>query len=306
MEELGVLKKVPIRNIWAKEPEFSAWLAKDENITLLGKKIGIDILSEETEAGVGDFSADILAKEDGGERLVIIENQYNDTDHDHLGKLITYAAGRNAKILIWIVEKGRDEHRAAVQWLNSNTADDIGVFLVQIEIFVIGDSKPAPSFTVLEAPNDWVKSTRQRAVMCERNQKQAIWWTAFMDFAMEQREFKKYFNRRQGQGRHCLDLPIGSSQYHIVLTAITGKIGAEIYINDNKELFNTFYENKDKIETELGFSMDWQLLPTKKASRIIVTYAGDYTNIEEGKPLFDWYCKKAVLLKQVFPKYAKN
>lgn len=101
---LGILKKVPIRDIWKKEPDFSAQLAEDANLALLGQKVGVEILTEETEAGVGDFSADILAKEDGGERLVIIENQYGDTNHDHLGKLITYAAGRGAKVLIWVVE----------------------------------------------------------------------------------------------------------------------------------------------------------------------------------------------------------
>lgn len=138
MKQLGKLTTVPIRSIWKKEPEFSAWLAEKENISLLGEEIGVEILAEETEAGVGDFSADILAKEDGGERLVIIENQYGNTDHDHLGKLITYAAGRGAKVLVWVVEKPRDEHRAAVQWLNDNTAVDIGVFLVQIEIYAIG------------------------------------------------------------------------------------------------------------------------------------------------------------------------
>ena len=97
MKELGKFTKRPIRDIWKKETEFSAWLAEDENIALLGEEIGVDILTEETEAGIGDFSADILAKEDGGDRLVIIENEYGYTNHDHLGKLITYAAGRGAK-----------------------------------------------------------------------------------------------------------------------------------------------------------------------------------------------------------------
>lgn len=301
MKQLGTLKKVPIREIWKKEPEFSAWLSEDENIKLLGSKIGVDILAEETEAGVGDFSADILAKEDGGDRLVIIENQYGDTNHDHLGKLITYAAGRGAKVLIWVVEDARDEHRAAVQWLNDSTAADIGVFLVQIEILVIGDSQPAPNFTVLEAPNDWVRSTRQNASISERGVKQIAWWNEFMDYAMNQPEFKKYFNRRKGQGQHWLDLPIGSSQYHISLTIKKDCLGTEIY--GNRELLSTFFEHKDEIEKDLGFAMDWQPLPGKKVSRIIVTYPGDFTNIVGDKKYFDWYCEKAIILKKVFPKY---
>ena len=300
---LGVLTKVPIRDIWKKEPDFSAWLAEDANLALLGKKVGVDILTEETEAGVGDFSADILAKEDGGERLVIIENQYGDTNHDHLGKLITYAAGRGAKVLIWVVEDARDEHRAAVQWLNDNTAADIGVFLVQIEIFVIGDSQPAPNFTVLVSPNDWVKSTRQNASASERSKKQAAWWTAFMDYALANPEFKKYFNRRKGQGQHWLDLPIGSSQYHIALTVTQNRLGAEIYISDNKSIFTAFYEHKAEIEKELGFEMDWQPLPEKKACRILVTCPGDFTDLAGDNKYFEWYCNKAITLKKVFPKY---
>ena len=306
MKQLGTLKKVPIREIWKREPDFSAWLSEDDNIALLSQKIGVDILAEETEAGVGDFSADILAKEDGGDRLVIIENQYGDTNHDHLGKLITYAAGRGAKVLIWIIENARDEHRAAVQWLNDNTAADIGVFLVQIEIFVIGDSQPAPSFTVLEAPNDWVRSTRQCAALSERGLKLAAWWTSFMDYALSQPEFKKYFSRRKGQPQHWLALPIGSSQYHIELTVTKDHLGAEIYIHDSKDFFNSLLTHKEEIEKELGFEMDWRFLPDKKASRILVTRPGDFSDIAGDRKYFEWYCEKAVALKKVFPKYANE
>ena len=305
MKQLGKLTTVPIRNIWKKEPEFSSWLAEKENISLLGEEIGVDILAEETEAGVGDFSADILAKEDGGARLVIIENQYGITDHDHLGKLITYAAGRGAKVLVWVVEKPRDEHRAAVQWLNDNTSADIGVFLVQIEIYVIGDSQPAPKFTVLESPNNWIKSTRQNASLSERNMKQASWWTAFLDYAMEQPEFKKQFNRRKPQPQHWFNLPIGSAQCHISLTVTKSQLGTELYFPDNKDFYYSLFQYKSNIESELGFQMDWQELPGKKACRIIVTLPGDFTDLIGSEKYFKWYCEKAIAFKKVFSKYLK-
>jgi hypothetical protein len=192
---LGVLEIVPLRKIWAKEPEFSAWLAEPDNIKQLGNELGIDMLSEETEAGVGDFSADILAQEDGGNRKIIIENQYGETDHKHLGQIITYASGRNAEVLIWVVEKARDEHRAAVQWLNENTASEIGVFLVQICVYRIGNSNPAPKFTVLESPNNWLKTTRRNVpgTVSEGGQKRIDWWNAFMDYAMKRDSFRKLF-----------------------------------------------------------------------------------------------------------------
>ena len=308
MKQLGKLTTVPIRNIWKKEPEFSAWLAEKENISLLGEEIGVEILAEETEAGVGDFSADILAKEDGGERFVIIENQYGNTDHDHLGKLITYAAGRGAKVLVWVVENARDEHRAAVQWLNDNTAADIGVFLVQIEIYVIGDSQPAPKFTVLESPNDWIKSTRQNASLSERKIEQVAWWTAFMDYAMEQPEFKKQFNRRKPQPYQWFSLPIGSAQCHIELSVTKSQLGTELYLPDNKEFYYSLFQHKNEIEKDLGFEMDWQELPGKKASRVIVTFPGNFSKLNElnrNKDFFKWYCEKAIAFKKVFSKYLK-
>ena len=306
MKRLGSLAKKPIRSIWKKEPEFSAWLAEDNNIALLGEAIGVDILAEETEAGVGDFSADILAKEDGGNRLVIIENQFGNTNHDHLGKLITYAAGREAKVLIWVVEDARDEHRAAIQWLNDNTPADIGFFLVQIEIYVIGESLPAPKFTVLESPNDWIKSTRQNTHLSEREVKQGAWWAAFMDYAMDQAGFRKLFNRIATRPQHFLDLPMGTSQCHISLTITKKHLGVELYIPQNKELFNSLSEHKDEIEKALGFKMDWFELQEKKASRIITELPGDFREIVENKEFFNWYCEKAIAVRTVFAPYIKQ
>ena len=306
MKRLGSLAKKPIRSIWKKEPEFSAWLAEDNNIALLGEAIGVDILAEETEAGVGDFSADILAKEDGGNRLVIIENQFGNTNHDHLGKLITYAAGREAKVLIWVVEDARDEHRAAIQWLNDNTPADIGFFLVQIEIYVIGESLPAPKFTVLESPNDWIKSTRQNTHLSEREIKQGAWWAAFMDYAMEQAGFRKLFNRIATRPQHFLDLPMGTSQCHISLTITKKHLGVELYIPQNKELFSSLAEHKNEIEKALGFKMNWYELQEKKASRIITELPGDFREIVENKDYFNWYCEKAIAVRKVFAQYIKQ
>lgn len=306
---LGVLEIVPLRKIWAKEPEFSAWLAEPDNIKQLSNELGIDMLSEETEAGVGDFSADILAQEDGGSRKIIIENQYGETDHKHLGQIITYASGRKAEVLVWVVEKARDEHRAAVQWLNENTASEIGVFLVQIVVYRIGNSNPAPKFTVLESPNNWLKTTRRTTIgtVSEGGQKRIDWWNAFMDYAMRRDSFRKLFNRRKGSPDNWLVLPLGSSKYHISLTAKTNRLlGAEVYIPDDKELYQHFFSAKDAIEKELGFQMDWQPLPGKSAARIEITRTGDFTDIENAAENFQWYCEKAEAFKRIFPKYIKR
>ena len=306
-QKLGQLERVDLRSIWKLEPDFSKWLSEQENLDKLGDAIGVEMLPEETEAPVGSFSADILAQEDGGDRKIIIENQYGCTNHDHLGKIITYASGRSAQILVWIVEDARDEHRAAIQWLNENMCEGIGIFLVKLDVYRIGDSEPAPMFTILEQPNNWVKQTHSNGKLTITKQNQQVFWQAFQDYAFEKRQdYKIKFNRRQSPPQHWLDLPIGSSKYHISLTVSSKspkRVGVAIYIHKDKELFETFADNKEAIEHELGFSLDWNPLPNKQAARIIVTNKMDFEDKKCQQSIFDWLCDKAVAFKEVFPKY---
>lgn len=113
MVTMGKLEEISdLRTVWPHEAlDFTPWLSQDENITLLGDAVGLDITVEETESAVGDFNVDIFASETGTDRKIIIENQLEDTDHDHLGKLITYASGKSADVIIWIVKRARDEHK---------------------------------------------------------------------------------------------------------------------------------------------------------------------------------------------------
>ena len=157
MDRLGKMTKITdLRSVWPHEAnDFTKWLAEEENLSLLGDAIGIELELEERESSVGSFSVDILAKESGTNRRVIIENQLEDTNHDHLGKLITYASGKGAEVIVWIVKRARDEHRQAIEWLNQHTDGNIGFFLLEIELCQIGSSEKAPRFNVVEKPNDW-------------------------------------------------------------------------------------------------------------------------------------------------------
>jgi hypothetical protein len=144
--KLGKLEKGDLRKVWLHEAiDFTNWLALDENLKLLSDEIGIDIKLLQTEALVGKFIADILAEEENTGRKVIIENQLEATNHDHLGKIITYASGYDAEIIIWIVESTREEHIRAIDWLNEHTDEDIDFFLIKMEIWKIGNSPYAPS-----------------------------------------------------------------------------------------------------------------------------------------------------------------
>ena len=158
---LGKLEEVQdLRSVWPNEAkDFTPWLSS--NISRLGETLGIDIDVEETESAVWDFSVDIFAVDADTGKKIIIENQLEATDHDHLGKLITYASGKAADLVIWVVKKARDEHKAAIEWLNNHTTEDIGFILCEIKLYRIGDSAIAPSFVVIEKPNDWAKEMKQ-------------------------------------------------------------------------------------------------------------------------------------------------
>lgn len=137
MVNLSRLEEIKdLRTVWPHEAlDFTPWLSQDDNISLLADAVGIDITVDETESSVGDFNVDIFASETGTDRKIIIENQLEDTNHDHLGKLITYASGKSADVIIWIVRRAREEHIAAIEWLNNHTDDKIGFFLCEIKLY---------------------------------------------------------------------------------------------------------------------------------------------------------------------------
>lgn len=150
---LGSIKKYKVRKVWSNEAsEFTPWLAKPENMASLCDAVGIELEVENTEVAVGPYSADILAKDTMSNRYVVIENQLAKTNHDHLGKSITYASVLDASAVIWIATEFTDEHRRAFEWLNDNTTDDLSFFAVQLEVWQIDKSRPAVRFDVISRP----------------------------------------------------------------------------------------------------------------------------------------------------------
>lgn len=155
---LGQLSRVSARSAWPHEAhEFTPWLAG--HVGLLGEAVGLSLDLREREHRVGRYSLDLLLC-DKDERVVIVENQFGQTDHDHLGKLLTYCAGTEAAVVIWIAEELNEEHVAALEWLNENTIQGVGFFGVELELLQIDGSRPAPNFRVVVQPNEWVKTVR--------------------------------------------------------------------------------------------------------------------------------------------------
>lgn len=306
--QLGCMYQITdIRTVWPNEAtDFTPWLA--ENIELLNGATGLSLEVVEQESPVGSFSLDILAQDSNSDAYAVIENQLEDTDHDHLGKLLTYAAGKNAKYIIWVVKAAREEHRAAIEWLNSNTVDGVGFFLVEIQLWQIDGSSPAPKLNVVEQPNDWAKIAKQPS----GNQGGAAvqfkydFWTAFNDYAFQNNEFSKTFNRRKASSDHWYSMSIGVSGTHISLLVNTKAdiIAVELAISDDKSLYDSFFAHKAEIETVVGTALDWRRLDNKKASRILLEKKqACLKEIAKQNELFDWFMQYATLFKKAFSPY---
>lgn len=295
-----------LRSIWKNEAtDFTPWLAEDDNISILGDAVGLDISVDEQESPVGDFSVDIFAKETGTDRKIIIENQLEDTNHDHLGKLITYASGKSADIIIWVVKHAREEHRSAIEWLNNHTDEKIGFFLCEIKLYKIGNSEPAVKFEVIEKPNDWAKEIKKNDALRPTHYARQEYWTAFNEYAFKNADFAKSFGKRKASTDHWMDLSIGSSGCHLAILQLRkdDEIGLELYINDDKELFHNLFNKKDTIEKDAALSFDWRELPEKKASRIIIKTSADFEDKSKWNSQFDWIIDTSLKMRKAFKKY---
>lgn len=304
---IGKLKEVDIRELWKHEQyDFSEWLSKKENIENLNEILGLTLVDISKETYVGAYRCDLFAKDETTGIKVIIENQLEISNHDHLGKIITYASGLDAKVVVWIVKEAREEHRSAVEWLNNNTNSNVNFFLIEIHAYRIGESDPAPMFQVVEQPNDFIKNNKStnRDESMNKSQSQRIeFWNQFNNVVIER---GKPFNIRKATTDHWYNVAIGTSEAHIDITLVNkdSLIGVELYITDNKELFDKLFEKKDDIEKDLGFKLDWRRLDNSKASRIFYSIKGlnfdDHSNYNE---LMNKTIDLAVLMRDTFKKY---
>ena len=305
--KLGKLEEVDIRELWKHEQyDFSEWLSKEENIELLNDEIGLTLTDIQKEVFVGTYRCDLVAKDETTGIKVIIENQLEATNHDHLGKIITYASGLDANVVIWIVKEAREEHRSAIEWLNNKTTNELSFFLMEIRAYKIGDSLPAPKFVVVEKPNDFVKTAKASIDNGELNKTQID----RLNFCNQFREVlisrNKPFNVGKPSTNHWNDVALGTSEANISITLVNkiNSIGIEVYIRENKNLFDKLFTVSEEIENELGFSMEWMRLNHKKASRVICYIEGlDFDNHENYDELMNQVIDKVIVVRNVFRKY---
>jgi hypothetical protein len=303
---LGKLRKIDLREAWKHEAnDFTKWLSQEENLELLGDAIGFDIKLIQTEAAVGDFSADILAEEENTGKKIIIENQLEITNHNHLGQIVTYASGYDAEVIVWVVKDVREEHRRAIDWLNEHTDETIEFYLLKIELWQIGESPYAPKFEIISKPNDWAKTVKEsvgQGELTKTKLDQLEFWNQFKNYGLRNKS-KLHFRKTYPQ--HWTDISIGNSDSHISLTINSkeGLFATELYIPDNKELYARLLTHREDIEKDLGEKAEWMELPGKKASRIKVSFAGDFNNKPHWEAYFEKLLREAEKFYSIFPKY---
>jgi hypothetical protein len=302
--QFGKLESINLREVWKKEAyEFTPWLA--ENLSALGEALGMELELERREADVGDFSLDILAKDLGMDGYVVIENQICPTDHGHLGKLITYAAGYDASAIIWIAESIREEHRQALEWLNQHSDKKTNFFAVVVEVFKIDDSKPVFKFRPIVFPNEWQKVKRQQA-NTDASPRAEAYRGFFQELIDELREKHHFTNARLGQPQNWYSFSSGIPGFVYSACFAQGeRFRTEIYIDkgdtdQNKEIFDELLKMKKTIETEVGSELSWERLDERRASRIAVYREGSIEKKDQHKEYQKWMVENLLKFKKVF------
>lgn len=305
--QLGKLKEVDIRKVWGHEQYgFSTWLSKVENINELGEVLGLNLTDIKTEQFVGNYRCDIICKDEITNKTVLIENQLEATNHDHLGKIITYASGLDATVIVWIVKSARDEHASAIEWLNKHTDETINFFLIEVHAYQIGDSIPAPQFKVIEQPNDFAKTVQSISKNDDMNEsmsKRFEFWTMFNEI-LEKRGMP--FSKHKATTDHWYSVAVGSSKCHISIDLVNREniIRLSLYIPDNKTLYDNLFLNKIEIENEMGYELTWDRIDNKKASWIYTKINGlDFNKQGNYKELMNKIIDIVLKMKKVFAPY---
>ena len=313
-QNLGRIKQIKLKKVFDKEDnDFTPWL--NENLDILGEKLNIDIIDSNIEENVGNFSCDIIARDSDSNKMIVIENQFGTTNHDHLGKILTYAAGKQAGIIIWIAENFREEHKKALEWLNENVNPEEGpsFFGVEIKLIKIADSPPAPDFRIVVKPNDWERMIKMSSqTMSETEKKYLKFYSKLVE---EYKKSNPRWRKVNPQPQSWLSFGAGKTRLSFVWAfKSNNRFAVELYIdtgdrNENERIFEELEKHKDKIESELK-GLTWERMEERRACRIAI-----YRNIkgsikyllEEDYPeIIEWASKTMNRFSYVLSKYIKK
>jgi hypothetical protein len=314
-QKLGKIKQVNLKDVFEKEDkDFTPWL--NENIEILGEKLNIDIIDSNIEEKVGNFSCDIIARDSDSNKIIIIENQFGTTNHDHLGKILTYSAGKQAGIIIWIAENFREEHKKALEWLNENVDPENGpsFFGVEIKLIKIENSPPAPDFRIVVKPNDWERMVKMSSqTMSETAKKYLEFYSKLVD---EYKKINPKWRKVKPQPQSWLSFGAGKSGLSFAWAfKSNNRFAVELYIdtgdkNENERIFEEIEKYKEKIEKEIPEKISWEKLEEKKACRIAIykSIKGPIKSISEKDhpTIIKWGAETMRVFSNVLSKYIKK
>jgi hypothetical protein len=275
---LGLVSRLelePLRKVFPKEARhFTTWL--ESNIEAISERIGIKLEVIQREKYVGDFKVDLLCEvKDGGR--VVIESQLEKTDHDHLGKLLTYLVNLDANTCIWVTADPRPEHQKVMDWLNESTPSDMSFYLVKVEAVRIGSSPFAPLFTVIAGPDRQSKEIgKKKKEWADVELKRIDFWKGLIE--RSKNKTKLFANITPGKN-HFLSISSGKGGVTFTYVILKSGTGVELYIDHdkdtgkmNKDIFDALRRHKKNIEREFGAPLTWERLNNKRAARITKRY----------------------------------
>ena len=304
MPKFGRLQPVELRKAWPNEAQdFTPWVAEEETLALLGEVLGMELELKDQEVNVGSFRADILCEdilcENEADSKVVIENQLNETDHDHLGKILTYSAVLNAHTVIWIAEKFKEEHRAALDRQNEITDARFRYFGIEIKVWKIGNSDPAPEFNIVSKPNDWIPSIRWQNL----DSWKAEFWAGLKEYFHEK---DLNFNIRIPGDKNSVYFGIGHRSFGLQarLSQQKKRISVRLIIWDEEDAtayFHLLKEKQTEIESALNEELEWEELPRRKtcAASLHKTET-DPRDRDNWKNQFEWIASKLTEFSEIF------
>ena len=304
---LGKIKSVSLRKIWKNESyDFTPWLA--ENLEELNQALGLELEFEDTEVPVGPYSADILTKDTRTGKYVVIENQLKKTDHDHLGKCITYASVLDASAVIWIASNFTEEHSKAFDWLNDHTSDDVAFYGVKVELWQIENSPPALKFNVISTPNIIVRQARKEHVeLTDVTKKQLDFWTAYRDKLAESGKIRSLQTPRP---QYWFDVAIGKSGMVLsdTFNTNTNEIGVRFYISSRytEEWLPYFESKKEEIESQIGSKLNWNPNPDNRDKVIMLIKQFNLDNKDNWPEAIEWLVAETIKFRDTFSALIKE